>query len=299
VTISAALPGWCAIRSDIVIQPTAFLVLSAGAAPIQLTATPPAAATTSLAWTSGIASPDDPSFSLGTSGLVTPRHAGSGTINVILSGTSTYGTGCVTVLGPLAAPASAPVGVRVRAVPTLSIAADGTPQSMVVTAEVFDATGAALAGDFTFRWTVGNSAVLAVGSAAGATATITAVGGGTSSLNVAATLVSGQLSTTTAVTVLDQRPPDPGPGTVTVTASPAGTLHVGDLVVLTASGSGGALSSVLWEITNLSLLEQVSATDASVTMRVIAATQPIVQVNARAIRGGLSSLGSLVLHLAP
>ena len=298
--VTAALPGWCSIRDALPIRPSPFIVLAAGAPALRLSSTPPAGITPS--WTSGIADPSDPSFDLTIDGLLTPRHAGSGTINVILPGTMTVGTGCVTVLGPVAVPSAFPAGVRLRNLGTLYIAPDGTRQSTVVTAEVYDRTGATIGGAFTYRFTVGDQSVISVTGDGSASGTITALRGGTSGITVSATSASGGLSGTGSVLVIDQRPPDPGPGTVTVTAVPDGVLRPGDRVVLTASGSSGPLDAIVWESTNTGALQFVSQSGSTATFEVVsgppAGRSPLaVQVNARATRGGVSATGAITLTI--
>ena len=299
--LTSQLPGWCVINPTIRIMPAAFQVLFVGQPSVQLTTDLPVG--TSLSWASGVAGDLQP-FSLSPSGLLAPLRAGFGTMNAIKPGTNVFGTGCVVIIGAYVDPGPAPANIRIVSLPTtLTISPTGLAQSAVVSAEVIDAAGVAIPGNYPFQWTSGNPSRMTV-APSGATATITAVSGGYVTLNVSVVLPTANMSKSTVVTVVDQRPPAPGPGVVTVTASSALTLAAGQSVQLTATTSGAQANpaDILWESSSPTWLTIVgTATGGTITVRNTGLVPQAysAQVNVKLTANGISSFGSILVPIAP
>lgn len=303
IQLTSQLPGWCVIKPTIQILPAAFQVLFVGQPSVQLTTN--LAAGASLSWVSGVQGDLQP-YSLSPLGVLTPLKPGFGTMNAIIPGSNTYGTGCVVIIGAYVDPGPAPTGIRIVTVPTLpvlTISPTGLVQSTVVSAEVVDATGARIPGTFPFQWSSGNSSVMTV-VPNGASATITAVAGGMASLNVSAVLPTGNFSKTVLVTVDDQRPALPGPGVVTVTASSALRLTAGQSVQLTATTSGAQPNpaNILWASTSPDWLAiDGPTTGSTITVRNtgLVPVAAAIQVNVTLTANGKPGSGFIAVPIAP
>ena len=306
VALASQLPPWCTIRRDLSILPKPFQVLVAGSPSVALSAAMPDGAPvgTDLLWSSGVSNPVNQPFTLSSGGVLTAVQAGYGTVNVAIPGTLTYGTGCGVVLGAYVAPGATPSRLRLNGVPSsLVISATGVAQAAGVTVDVLDGSGNVIAGDYPFQWASGNPAVLTV-AGSGSSATLSAVSAGVASLSVSVVLPGGNLSTSATVSVVDQRPPAPGPGTVTIAASRAGTLSTGDTMQLTATVSGAQPNpaDIVWSSTSPSWLEIVGpVTGTTITVRNTGAVPRAtsVQVNANVTTNAQVASGSILVPIAP
>lgn len=303
IKLTSQLPGWCVIKPAIQILPSAFQVLFVGQPSLQLTTSlAPGAA---LSWVSGVQGDLQP-YSLSAEGLLTPIKAGFGTMNAIIPGSNTFGTGCVVIIGAYVDPGPAPTGIRIVTVPTLpvlTISPAGLAQSTVVSAEVVDAAGVRIPGNYPFQWSSGNLSVMTV-APSGASATITAVAGGMASLNVSAVLPTGNFSKSVLVTVDDQRPALPGPGVVTVTPSSGLTLTAGQSMQLTATTSGAQPNpaDIAWTSTSPTWLAIIgTATGRTITVKNTGLVpQPYAaQVNVNLTANGVTGYGSIRVPIAP
>lgn len=303
IQLTSQLPAWCVIKPTIQILPSAFQVLFVGQPSVQLTTNQ--AAGSPLSWVSGVQGDLQP-YSLSPLGVLTPLKPGFGTMNAILPGTNTYGTGCVVIIGASVNPGPAPTAIRIvtlPALPTLTISPTGVAQSTVVSAEVVDAAGVRIPGTYPFQWSSGNSSVMTV-VPNGASATITAVAGGMASLNVSAVLPTGNFSKSVVVSIDDQRPALPGPGVVTVTASSALTLTSGQSMQLTATTSGAQPNPA--DIQWTSSTPEWLAIDGPTTGRTIIVRNTGrvpqatgIQVNAKLTANGNPGYGSISVPIAP
>ena len=306
VTLTSQLPPWCSIRRDLAILPKPFQVLVAGAPSVTLSAAMPDGTPvgTDLLWSSGVSNPANQPFTLSSSGTLTALRAGYGTVNVAIPGSATYGTGCVVVLGAYVPPGPTPSRLRLNGIPSsLTISSSGAAQTASVTVDLLDAAGNVIAGSYPFQWASGNPAVLGV-TGNGASATLTAVSAGVGTLSVSVVLPEGNLSTSATVGVVDQRPPAPGPGMVTITASHGGTLYTGDTMQLTATVSGAQPNpaDIVWSSTSPSWLEIVGpTTGTTITVRNTGAVPraTTVQVNANATSNAQVASGSILVSIAP
>ena len=256
-----------------------------------------------LSWASGVANLDPP-FDLSPNGLVTARHPGFGTVNVTVPGTSTFGTGCVVIIGAATPVGPTPTGLRILGLPsTLTISPTGVAQSAVITAQVLDANGAVIPGNYPYQWTSGNPSVLLT-AATGANATITAAAGGIASVTLGVVLSGVNLGLSALVSVVDQRPPPPGPGVISIIASSPNVLLPNQTVDLTAvvGGAQPNPNDIIWDSTSPQWLAIVGpSTGRTITVR-NTGTIPraaSVQINAHVTANAQPSSGSIAVPLSP
>jgi hypothetical protein len=122
-------------------------------------------------------------------------------------------------------------------------------------------------------------------------------------LTVTASLPTGDLATSTTITVIDQTPPPAGPSAVTITSSSAVALHPGQTAQLTAvvTGAQPNASDIVWTSTSPSFLEIVGPnTGSTITVRVVSAPRATsIQVNAHVVSNEQTADGHIAVPIAP